>query len=63
MDNSYSVPEMFIMLKTQNEILACWTTFINWKGWDQSSIHWTKSAPRSLHFHHHSATAHFVTNQ
>ncbi len=34
MDNRYSAPELFVMLKLKYKILACGTIRTNRKGWD-----------------------------
>ncbi len=38
MDNHYSAPELFVMLKKKYKILACCTVRINRTGWDTVTI-------------------------
>ncbi len=44
MDKHHSAPELFVMLKTKYQILACDTVQTNWKGWDQKMMNLLKSA-------------------
>ncbi len=45
-DNCYSVPELFVMLKTKYKILAFGTVWTNRKGWDQMVINLSKLATK-----------------
>ncbi len=46
MDNHYSAPELFAMLKTKYKILACGTVWTNRRGWDQNVMSLLKSVTR-----------------
>ncbi len=46
MDNWYSAPELFAMLKTKYKILACGTNCTNRKCWDPKQINLLKSETR-----------------
>ncbi len=46
MDNQYSVPELFVMLKTKYKILACGTICTNRKGRDPKVMNLLKSVTR-----------------
>ncbi len=46
MDNNYSAPELFVILKTKNNILACGTIRTYRRGWDTNVINLSKTVIR-----------------
>jgi hypothetical protein len=46
MDNRYTAPELFVILREKYQILACSTIRPNRKGWDAKIMNLTKSTPR-----------------
>ena len=46
MDNRYTSPHLFILLREKYKILACGTIRANRKGWDPKIMNLAKSSPR-----------------
>jgi hypothetical protein len=46
MDNRYTAPELFVLLRERYQILACGTIRSNRKGWNSSIMNLKKSSPR-----------------
>jgi hypothetical protein len=46
MDNRYSAPELFVMLREKYQILACGTIQSNRKGWDGTIMNLSKNDER-----------------
>jgi hypothetical protein len=46
MDNRYTSPDLFVLLREKYKILACGTIRTNRKGWDPSIMNLSKSSPR-----------------
>ncbi len=46
MDNCYSAPELFVILKTKYKILACGTVRTNWRGWATHVMNLSKTVIR-----------------
>ncbi len=46
MDNRYTAPELFVLLREKYQVLACGTIRSNRKGWDSNIMNLKKSSPR-----------------
>ncbi len=46
MDNCYSAPELFVMLKIKYTIIACGTVRTNRRGWEMNVMNPSKSVAR-----------------
>jgi len=52
MDNRYSSPELFVLLREQHQIRCCGTIRSNRKGWDSKIMNLAKSSARGSKKYH-----------